>query len=320
MGWIYISNQIIIYPIWPKCWQCHKRKGDQNFAILSFFFSYCNYLNGGTHQGSVSNLIFTETLNELFPDAEALQNCLLFLFLEVLLPKSFFCQNKNYCSQENRLNTRPHDEEYLISKMDLKACLKYSWTEIAIPNLWLGRELFKAIPVYLFLTALIEPCLHDMCRCLLSSHPFMFLCLIFVGAFLVLSFFMFWALTRIDKSRYIWWWHEGSVYSWVKILGVDVGWGWCFWKWPLKHVVLISKLPIQDEHNKIERKTKMKKISEEEYTKTMTKKVAIQRQGKTIQFWHLTDVFYKMSKMRFWCWKVFSTSARVRIVAQKTLF
>ena len=64
----------------------------------------------------------------------------------------------------------------------------------------------------------------------------------------------------------------------------------------------------------------MKKINEEEYTKTMTKKVPIQRQGKTIQFWHLTDVFYKMSKMRFWCWKVFSTSARVRIVAQKTLF
>ena len=35
--------QIIIYPIWPKCWHCHKRKGDQNCAILSFSFHIVNF-------------------------------------------------------------------------------------------------------------------------------------------------------------------------------------------------------------------------------------------------------------------------------------
>ena len=151
-----------------------KERGSK-FCNFELFFSYCKYLNGGTHQGSVSNLIFTETFEWTLSWCRGITKLSVFFFsLKVVLPKSFFCQNKNYCSQENRLSIRVHDEEYLISKMDLKACLKYSWTEIAIPNSWLGRELFKAIPVYLFLTALIEPCLHDMCRCLLSSHLFMF--------------------------------------------------------------------------------------------------------------------------------------------------
>ena len=171
--------QIIIYLIWPKL---------SNFEL---FFSYCKYLNGGTHQGSVSNLIFTETFEWTLSWCRGITKLSVFSFPWKLCCPKVFCQNKNYCSQENRLSIRPHDEEYLISKMDLKACLKYSWTEIAIPNSWLGRELFKAIPVYLFLTALIEPCLHDMCRCLLSSHPFMFSCLICVGAFLVLNFLCF---------------------------------------------------------------------------------------------------------------------------------
>ena len=168
--------QIIIYPIWPKCWHCHKRKGDQNCAILSFSFHIVNIWTEGLIREVFPIWFSRKLLNELFPDAEALQNCLFFLFLESCVAQKFltFCEKKNYCSQGNRLSIRPNDEEYLVSKMDLKACLKYSWTEIAIPNSWLGRELFKAIPVYLFLTALIEPCLHDMCRCLLSSHLFMF--------------------------------------------------------------------------------------------------------------------------------------------------
>ena len=174
MGWIYISNQIIIYPIWPKCWHCHKRKGDQNFAILCFSFHIVNICKEGLIREVFPIWFSRKLLNELFPDVEALQNCLFFSFPWKLCCPKVFCKNKNYCSQENRLSIRVYDEEYLISKMDLKACLKYSWTEIAIPNSWLGRELFKAIPVYLFLTALIEPCLHDMCRCLLSSHLFMF--------------------------------------------------------------------------------------------------------------------------------------------------
>ena len=37
-----------------------KERGSK-FCNFELFFSYCKYLNGGTHQGSVSNLIFTET-------------------------------------------------------------------------------------------------------------------------------------------------------------------------------------------------------------------------------------------------------------------
>ena len=37
-----------------------KERGSK-FCNFEPFFSYCKYLKGGTHQGSVSNLIFTET-------------------------------------------------------------------------------------------------------------------------------------------------------------------------------------------------------------------------------------------------------------------
>ena len=193
MDWIYISIKSLFFKYDQNIDSAGKGRG----VKILLFFSYCKYLKGGTHQGSVSNLIFTETFEWTLSWCRGITKLSVFSFPWKLCCPKVFCQNKNYCSQENRLSIRPNDEEYLISKMDLKACLKYSWTEIAIPNSWLGRELFKAIPVYLFLTALIEPCLHDMCRCLLSSHPFMFSCLICVGAFLVLSFFMFWALIRM---------------------------------------------------------------------------------------------------------------------------
>ena len=178
MGWIYISIKSLFIKYDQNVDTTTKGsriKRGSKFCNFVLFFSYCKYLQRGTHQGSVSNLIFTETFEWTLSWCRGITKLSVFFFsLKVVSPKSFFCQNKNYCSQENRLSIRVYDEEYLISKMDLKACLKYSWTEIAIPNSWLGRELFKAIPVYLFLTALIEPCLHDMCRCLLSSHLFMF--------------------------------------------------------------------------------------------------------------------------------------------------
>ena len=89
----------------------------------------------------------------------------------------------------------------------------------------------------------------DMCRCLLSIHLFMFSCLIYMCRCLFGSYlFMVWALILIDILRKIWGWHEGSVYSWVKILVVDVGYGRCFRKCSLKHVVLLSNLPVQEEH------------------------------------------------------------------------
>ena len=170
--WIgYISPSNHYFSNMTKILTLPEKEGGSKFC---FSFHIVNIWREGLIREVFPIWFSRKLLNELFPDAEALQNCLFFSFPWKLCCPKVFCQNKNYCSQENRLSIRPHDEEYLISKMDLKACLKYSWTEIAIPNSWLGRELFKAIPVYLFLTALIEPCLHDMCRCLLSSHLFMF--------------------------------------------------------------------------------------------------------------------------------------------------
>ena len=44
-----------------RCGLLPQKERRSKFCNFVFFFSYCKYLQRGTHQGSVSNLIFTET-------------------------------------------------------------------------------------------------------------------------------------------------------------------------------------------------------------------------------------------------------------------
>ena len=113
VGYISLSNHYLSNM--TKMLTLPQKERGSKFCNFELFFSYCKYLNGGTHQGSVSNLIFTETFEWTLSWCRGITKLSVFFFsLKVVLPKSFFCQNKNYCSQENRFSIRRHDEEYLI--------------------------------------------------------------------------------------------------------------------------------------------------------------------------------------------------------------
>ena len=145
------------------------------------FHVHCKYLKA--HQEIVSNLIYTETLKSALscdtkPITKVSLHCLVARAYLMYFFSDYFVKVPSV-EPKTVVRSRYENDPKIFVARNSDSPIHDSW-----------RELFKAIPVYLFLTALIEPCLHDMCRCLLSSHPFMFSCLICVGAFLVLSFFL----------------------------------------------------------------------------------------------------------------------------------
>ena len=128
------------------------------------------YLKARAHQESVSNLVYTETFHELFHDIKPSQNCLFvlrswfqgcFYFLLHLWVQSAlesFISEIHFFYQKLVFNCLL-DQTMKMGLTYMSEIFVDQNSSSPIHDSW--RELFKAIPVYLFLTALIESCLHD---------------------------------------------------------------------------------------------------------------------------------------------------------------